>query len=58
MMPVDLVRLPLVALLGYFAFDQVPDGWTWTVPPVICTAIASRAGTRIRTTVAVVERKR
>ena len=60
MMPVDFVRLPLVALLGYFAFDQVPDGWTWIGAVVICTAIVLllRAGTRVRTTVAVAGRKR
>jgi drug/metabolite transporter (DMT)-like permease len=60
MMPVDFIRLPLVALLGYFAFDQVPDGWTWTGAVVICTAIVLllRAGTRVRTTVAAAGRKR
>ena len=48
MMPVDLVRLPLVALLGFLAFGQVPDGWTWIGGGVICTAIVLllRAGTR------------
>jgi drug/metabolite transporter (DMT)-like permease len=54
MMPVDFVRLPLVAMLGYFAFAQVPDGWTWIGAVVICTAIVLllRAGTRARTKVA------
>jgi drug/metabolite transporter (DMT)-like permease len=48
-MPVDFARLPLVALLGFLAFGQVPDGWTWTGAAVICAAILLllRAGSRV-----------
>jgi drug/metabolite transporter (DMT)-like permease len=55
MMPVDFVRLPFVALLGFLAFGQVPDGWTWMGAAVICTSILLllRAGTRARSPVAV-----
>lgn len=54
MMPVDLVRLPMVALLGFLAFGQVPDAWTWTGAVVICAAVVLllRAGERARTPVA------
>lgn len=50
MMPVDLARLPLVAFLGYVAFGQVPDGWTWLGGAVICFAIVLllRTGTADR----------
>jgi drug/metabolite transporter (DMT)-like permease len=37
--PLDFARLPLVAVLAYFAFGQIPDGWTWTGAAVICLAI-------------------
>jgi drug/metabolite transporter (DMT)-like permease len=55
MMPVDLVRLPLVALLGFLAFGQVPDAWTWAGAAVICAAVVLllRAGTRACPPVAV-----
>ena len=55
MMPVDLVRLPLVALLGFLAFGQVPDGWTWAGAVVICAAVVLllRSGERARGPVAV-----
>jgi drug/metabolite transporter (DMT)-like permease len=48
MMPVDFIRLPLVALLGFLVLDQVPDEWTWVGAGVIGTAIVLllRAGTR------------
>ena len=51
MMPIDFVRLPIVALLGFLAFGQVPDGWTWVGAAVICAAIMLllRAGMRART---------
>jgi drug/metabolite transporter (DMT)-like permease len=54
MMPIDLVRLPMVALLGFLAFGQVPDAWTWTGGVVICAAVVLllRAGARTRTPVA------
>jgi drug/metabolite transporter (DMT)-like permease len=55
MMPVDFARLPFVALLGFLAFGQVPDGWTCTGAAVICAAILLllRAGTRAPPRVAV-----
>ena len=28
-MPYDFTRLPFVAVVGYFAFAEVPDLWTW-----------------------------
>ena len=28
-MPFDYLRLPVVALIAYLAFDEVPDGWVW-----------------------------
>lgn len=27
--PYDFVRLPFVALIGFFAFSEIPDRWTW-----------------------------
>ena len=29
MMPYDFTRLPFMALVGYLAFAEVPDAWTW-----------------------------
>lgn len=54
MIPIDLVRLPLVALLGFLVLGQVPDGWTWLGAAVIGAAIILllRAGARARTPVA------
>jgi drug/metabolite transporter (DMT)-like permease len=37
--PLDFARLPIVAVLAYFAFGQIPDGWTWTGGAVICLAL-------------------
>lgn len=37
--PLDFARLPIVAVLAYFAFGQVPDGWTWAGAAVICVAV-------------------
>lgn len=37
--PLDFARLPIVAVLAYLAFGQVPDGWTWAGGTVICLAI-------------------
>ena len=28
-MPIDFARLPFIALMAYWAFDQKPDLWTW-----------------------------
>jgi drug/metabolite transporter (DMT)-like permease len=37
--PLDFARLPIVAVLAYLVFGQVPDGWTWAGAVVICVAI-------------------
>ncbi len=34
-MPLDFVRLPFVALIGYLAFAEQPDLWTWLGAAVI-----------------------
>ena len=34
-MPYDFTRLPFMALVGYFAFAEVPDVWTWIGGAVI-----------------------
>jgi len=34
-LPYDFTRLPFAALIGYFAFAQVPDFWTWVGAAVI-----------------------
>lgn len=31
----DFTRLPIIALVGYFLFSEVPDGWTWVGAAVI-----------------------
>jgi drug/metabolite transporter (DMT)-like permease len=36
--PFDFVRLPFAAALGFFAFGEVPDRWTWIGGAVIATA--------------------
>ena len=28
-MPYDFLRLPIVAVIGFVAFSEVPDAWTW-----------------------------
>ncbi len=35
-MPAYYLQLPFAAVLGYFAFDEVPDIWVWTGAAVIC----------------------
>ncbi len=37
-MPFDYLRLPLIALIGYFAYGQTPLVWTWMGAAVICGA--------------------
>jgi drug/metabolite transporter (DMT)-like permease len=37
-LPFDFVRLPMVAVLAYFAFGEVPDGWTWIGGGIIVAA--------------------
>lgn len=39
MLPIDFVRLPIVAGLGYLMLGQVPDRWTWAGGAVIFAAI-------------------
>ena len=34
-MPFDFTRLPFTALIGYIAFSEVPDVWTWIGAAVI-----------------------
>ncbi len=34
-LPLDFMRLPFAAAIGYFAFAEVPDLWTWTGAAVI-----------------------
>ncbi len=48
--PVDFLRLPLVALLGYALFDESPRSMTWAGGALICAAalMASRASRRAR----------
>ena len=43
--PFDFMRLPFVALLGFIAFGEVPDLWTWVGALIIvgsCVYIAHR----------------
>lgn len=37
-LPFDFVRLPFAALIGYAAFNQSPDIWTWIAASVIAGA--------------------
>ena len=46
--PFDFLRLPFVALLGFMAFGEVPDLWTWVGATIIvssCVYIAHREAT-------------
>jgi len=36
--PVMFIRMPCVALIGYFLFAQLPDSWTWVGAAVIFTS--------------------
>ena len=38
LIPIDYLRLPFVAAIGYFAFGEVPDAWTWIGGAVIAGA--------------------
>ena len=38
-MPFDYLRLPFVAALGFLAFGEVPDIWTWIGAAVIAGAV-------------------
>ncbi|SNT20141.1 hypothetical protein [Antarctobacter heliothermus] len=51
--PVDFVRLPLVAVMGYFFFGQVAPVTTWVGAAIIFAAIvlmarSARAAARMR----------
>ena len=35
-MPAYYLQLPFAAIIGFFAFDEVPDIWVWTGAAVIC----------------------
>lgn len=37
-MPYDYTRMIFAAVIGYFAFDEAPDIWTWTGAAVIASA--------------------
>jgi drug/metabolite transporter (DMT)-like permease len=37
-MPFDYMRLPMIALVGYFAYGQSAQIWTWLGAAVICGA--------------------
>lgn len=37
-MPFDYLRLPMIALVGYFAYDQSAQVWTWIGAAIICGA--------------------
>jgi drug/metabolite transporter (DMT)-like permease len=34
-LPYDFTRLPFAAIVGFFAFNQIPDIWTWTGAGII-----------------------
>ena len=44
MMPIDFVRLPLVALIAYLAFGEVPDSWTWAGAAVVFVSLLTLLG--------------
>jgi drug/metabolite transporter (DMT)-like permease len=38
--PLDFIRLPLIAVIGYFIFDELPTIWTWIGGAVIFASTA------------------
>lgn len=48
--PYDFLRLPATALVGFLAFAEAPDAWTWLGAAVICagTVWVTRAESRRR----------
>ena len=38
--PIDFIRLPLIAVMGYFLFDEVPTLWIWIGGGVIFASTA------------------
>jgi drug/metabolite transporter (DMT)-like permease len=54
-LPFDYTRLLFAALIGYTAFGEVPDTWTWIGAAVIAASavyIAHREAVRSRATTA------
>lgn len=37
-MPLDYLRLPMLAALGYFAYGEATTGWTWAGAAIICSS--------------------
>lgn len=37
--PILFLRLPIVALIGYVFFAEVPDDWTWVGAAIICASV-------------------
>jgi len=37
--PLDFIRLPVAAVIGFFAFAELPDIWTWVGTAVIFSSI-------------------
>jgi S-adenosylmethionine uptake transporter len=48
--PYDFLRLPATAAIGYLAFGELPDAWTWAGAAVICAGViwVTRAESRRR----------
>ncbi len=48
-MPFDFTRLPFMALIGYLAFAEIPDAWTWVGAAVIfaCSIYIARREARL-----------
>ena len=48
--PYDFLRLPTTAAVGYLAFAEIPDAWTWLGAAIICagTVWVTRAESRRR----------
>jgi drug/metabolite transporter (DMT)-like permease len=38
--PLDFIRLPIIAVMGYFIFDELPTIWTWIGGAVIFASTA------------------
>lgn len=39
LMPFDFLRLPIIAMIGFLAFAEVPEVWTWVGAAVIFLAV-------------------
>lgn len=52
-LPFDFARLPMVAIIAYFAFAEIPDPWTWVGGGIIVAStvyIARREASLARST--------